>query len=260
MPKMNKKTMIIIGAGVAAVLLVMYLRSRSASSTSPTDTLGTTDANGDPSGSGYADLGGQLQQSDANEASDVASLSGQLQAAQAQEASDIAGLNAQFAGLSAIGADPTSPSGPVTNPTSPQPRMSVLTRAAKAAGVIAAPFGAKAPTGTPAGYKDVGLGGGNWGYAPTTNRRPAQHQKTGQTKTRPVTNHQNGNHPAGTAGHAVAPRSHAPARAPTVGARLSGLHPVIAQPVHPKPAPQKASKPAQRKVPAPRKPVKARKK
>ena len=112
-PKLNKKTFLIIGVGVLAVLLYMhYKSSSSASTTAPADTLGTvgTDPNAQYGyGSGSASDVGNTQAANlsAQEASDVAGLTGQIGTVSsnvtnlaAQEQSDIASINANIAASS----------------------------------------------------------------------------------------------------------------------------------------------------------------
>lgn len=79
--------MILIGGGTLVVLLFLYLRSRSSNGASA-DTTGTTQDAGSTDG-GYADLAGQQQADEAQEASDVGGLS-------QQEASDVSNLQGEI--------------------------------------------------------------------------------------------------------------------------------------------------------------------
>lgn len=199
--KLDRKHLIIIGGGVALLAIMLYMRSRSSKPAPVSDTMGTTD-------SGAAQAGGDAQQAAANEASDVAALQAQLAAQQGQEASDIAALHGDVSAVSsAVDQIPAGAQGPQG-----------ATGAAGATGRAGRNI-----VRTAAG-KGKGKGKGK------------QHGKAGakvSNAARHNGNHANNHHPASTAGHAVAQRSHgAPTRA---NPRHPSQHPVTQHAQHPRP-------------------------
>jgi hypothetical protein len=201
----NKKTMIYGGAGLALVVLFLYLRSRSSSSSSaaPTDTVGTPQ---DQTASDYANLAGSLQGVGAQEQSDIGTLGGQFAAFQGQEASDIAGLQGQIAGLGG-GAATTAPVDSVQAPD--------IARGPDLAAVMA-------------GQKSL------------AKELKALNNKVNAKNRQTTSGHSNNHHPAGTAGHSVGSRSHAPKTGTGATYTPSRTH---AQPPHAAPTRTAAKKP-----------------
>lgn len=105
----------------------------------------------------------------------------------AGEVTDVTSGITALQGLMGALAPPTAAAGGSAT-SSTKPRMSVLTAAQKAAGDIAAPFGAKNPGGAPPGYTVVGTGNGNWVYRPvtkTTTNVTTAPKPTGKAKAEP---------------------------------------------------------------------------
>lgn len=214
--KMDRKTMLIVGGSLAVLLLVLYLRSRSAAKPPApvTDTIGTSQ---DQASADYATLAGEIQQQSATETGDFATLQQAQQAGAAQEQSDVAGLSSEIGSL---------------QQGEEGERGGVEGWAPAAAGVDVARGKANPPQGPP-------------------HHKKGQKNKTGDA--RPTHNgaHVNHHHPRGTAGHAHAPRSHAPhhvthPHAPAGGhpATHPGRAPAGRGPVHPGRAPAPAGRPA----------------
>lgn len=210
---MNRKQLL-IGGGVAVALIVAYIWYRNhqagaaSSGGAPVDSTGATSSQ---EASDYATLAGMLQQQQAQEASDFASVqsaeAGFVSAA--QEQADIGNVTGQLGGITGqIG--------------------TLAGQVATLANIPAGPAGAPGPPGTPGQvtipnivpFVSKEIRQILAGQKKDTTAVRTQQKKTGQTKRattgpHPVnvgvqgaSSHVSGNHPAGTAGHAVAQRSH----------------------------------------------------
>lgn len=218
---MNKKTMIYGGGALALVIVFLYLRSRSSSAAAPSDTIGTP---ADQGASDYANLAGALQGAGAQEQSDIAGLNSQIAGLAGQETSDIAGVNSTIAGLGGANGATTAP----PDSTSAPDILDGPTLAAVMAG----------QKGLAAELK-------------------ALNNKVGVRNRQTASGHANNHHPAGTAGHAVGARSHAPKGRKPVGAALTtpSQHPAVHAPARKpkpparKPKPKPPAKPARRRGP-----------
>lgn len=200
---MNKKTLLYVGGGAALLVIFLYLRARSAASSGATDTTGTTDTQ---EASDYAQLAGMLQQEQAQEQSDFSSL----QSAETQwQASLVAGhFGTLFPGaekmlvnmqkeLVAAMASQKKLQGEVN--ALEHKKVGTKNRHPERAGrgpVRDVLHGLQSARGRGHDIRQAaGLRGHDRLSHPVTGGSPVEH----------VNNH----HPAGTAGHAVAPRSHA---------------------------------------------------
>lgn len=188
MPKLNNRTILIGGAGLILLFLVYrYYQNNVAGGTAAT-TTGATPA--DQSGADYASLAGQEQ-------ADIAGVSG-------QEASDIGNLQNEIGGLTGSLGSLTSTVGGLSTPVT---GATGATGAAGAPGV--SPKAIKRLT-TEVGVLQkemVKMAAGQRRHS-TTTHRPAK--KAGTGKKASGSPHVNANHPTGTAGHAIAGRSHHP--------------------------------------------------
>lgn len=215
--KLDRKHLLIIGGGVALVLIYLYYRN-SQSSSSATDT-GTSDTLGAVSTDPYSGYdpnaaGGGVDTSGlettSGEASDISGLQSQVSSEQAQETSDVSGINASIAGLGGE----IDALGTYLEYATPAQQS---TQAAVAAGKKKAPYGGLhgKVVGPGGGY--IKLPGNNDIYVGASGKHVTAKQAgiklKSESRTSTKTNnashgHTNANHPKGTAGHAVAQRSH----------------------------------------------------
>ena len=204
--KKKRQRLIIMGGAGVLLLLFLYMRSQGGSSASTNatnasdvqtavDNAVTQQQQADAAMYGYGSYGtgGTGSASSPTDLTPVTSglttLDSDLQSISSQLAS---GTGTGSAAAAPTASTPAGSSPPITinvgasaqpgKSTSAAVRMSTLTAAQKAAGIIAAPFGSKKPPGDPSGYSIVGLGSGNWGYKPVA--APAKTGKTSATGAR----------------------------------------------------------------------------
>lgn len=175
---LDRKQLMIGGAGLALVLAFLWWRSRQQQATvagAPTDTVGTTSGQEQ---SDYATLAGMLQQQQAQEAGDIGTLQGNINTLSGQETSDIAGITGTVSGLNAT--------------------IDTLTKQLAAATRLAQRE-ERQLTHVMAGQTKL-----------QQRVRNLEHPKTGtKTATHNGDSHTNNHHPAGTGGKANGSRSHA---------------------------------------------------